>query len=150
MESHDRALAHSAHLHRSTHWLGLFLEREKYEWAPCPLVDPRLPKNTKSSFWAAVKAASVSRTRTLSETRGFMKALIATNSDHILGFTVFGIGGGEIMGAVQIAMIAGLPYTAVRDAVLTHPTCSKAWLRYFRQCPQPNSLAAIFNEGKDD
>jgi pyruvate/2-oxoglutarate dehydrogenase complex dihydrolipoamide dehydrogenase (E3) component len=62
------------------------------------------------------------RTRTLSETRGFMKALIDAKSDRILGFTVFGAGGGEIMGAVEIAMIGGMPYTALRDAVLTHPT----------------------------
>ena len=40
----------------------------------------------------------------------------------LLGLKVFGVDGGEIMGAVQIAMIAGLPYTALREAVLTHPT----------------------------
>jgi pyruvate/2-oxoglutarate dehydrogenase complex dihydrolipoamide dehydrogenase (E3) component len=62
------------------------------------------------------------RTRTLSETRGFMKALIDAHTDRILGFTVFGVDGGEIMGAVQIAMHAGLPYTALRDTVITHPT----------------------------
>ena len=66
------------------------------------------------------------RTRTLSETRGFMKALVDTTSDLILGFTMFGTGAGEIMGAVQIAMIASLPYTALRDAVLTHPTLLEA------------------------
>ncbi len=62
------------------------------------------------------------RARTLSETRGFVKALVETDSDRILGFTAFGVGAGEILAAVQIAMIAGLPYTALRDAVLTHPT----------------------------
>ena len=62
------------------------------------------------------------RARTLSETRGFVKALVEADSDRILGFTAFGVGAGEIMAAVQIAMIAGLPYTALRDAVLTHPT----------------------------
>jgi pyruvate/2-oxoglutarate dehydrogenase complex dihydrolipoamide dehydrogenase (E3) component len=62
------------------------------------------------------------RARTLSETRGFVKALVEADGDRILGFTVFGVGAGEIMSAVQIAMIAGLPYTALRDAVLTHPT----------------------------
>jgi pyruvate/2-oxoglutarate dehydrogenase complex dihydrolipoamide dehydrogenase (E3) component len=64
----------------------------------------------------------VLRARTLSETRGFLKALVAFDSDRILGFTAFAVGGGEIMSSVQIAMIAGLPYTALRDAVLTHPT----------------------------
>jgi pyruvate/2-oxoglutarate dehydrogenase complex dihydrolipoamide dehydrogenase (E3) component len=71
---------------------------------------------------AKIPMAADLRTRTLSETRGFMKALIDTESDRILGFTIFGVDGGEIMGAVQIAMIAGLPYTSLRDAVLTHPT----------------------------
>ncbi len=71
---------------------------------------------------AKIPRAGVLRTRTLSETRGFMKELIYTKRDRILGFTVFGLGAGEIMGAVQVAMLAGLPYTALREAVLTHPT----------------------------
>jgi pyruvate/2-oxoglutarate dehydrogenase complex dihydrolipoamide dehydrogenase (E3) component len=62
------------------------------------------------------------RARTLFETRGFVKALVEADSDRILGFTAFGVGAGETLAAVQIAMIAGLPYTALRDAVLTHPT----------------------------
>jgi len=64
----------------------------------------------------------VLRARTLSETRGFLKALIEAESDRILGFTAFGVGAGEIMSAVQVAILAGLPYTGLRDAVLAHPT----------------------------
>jgi pyruvate/2-oxoglutarate dehydrogenase complex dihydrolipoamide dehydrogenase (E3) component len=75
------------------------------------------------------------RTRTLSETRGFMKALIAAESDRILGFTAFGVDAGEIMGAVQIAMIAGLPYTGLRDAVLTHPTLMEGLVYLFSNVP---------------
>jgi pyruvate/2-oxoglutarate dehydrogenase complex dihydrolipoamide dehydrogenase (E3) component len=67
----------------------------------------------------------VLRARTLSETRGFMKALIDTQSDRILGFTAFGWDAGEIMATVQVAMLAGLPYTALRDAIFTHPTMSE-------------------------
>lgn len=62
------------------------------------------------------------RARALGETRGFMKALVEANGERILGFTAFGVGAGEVMAAVQVAMIAGLPYTALRDAVITHPT----------------------------
>ena len=80
---------------------------------------------------AKIPMAAVLRTRTLSETRGFMKALIDVESDRILGFTVFSVDGGEIMGAVQIAMIAGLPYTALRDAVLTHPTLLEGLVALF-------------------
>jgi pyruvate/2-oxoglutarate dehydrogenase complex dihydrolipoamide dehydrogenase (E3) component len=64
----------------------------------------------------------VLRARTLSETRGFLKALVEKDGDRILGFAGFAVDAGEIMGPVQIAMIAGLPYTALREAILTHPT----------------------------
>jgi pyruvate/2-oxoglutarate dehydrogenase complex dihydrolipoamide dehydrogenase (E3) component len=64
----------------------------------------------------------VLRARTLSETRGFLKALVEMDGDRILGFAGFAVDAGEIMGPVQMAMIAGLPYTALREAILTHPT----------------------------
>jgi pyruvate/2-oxoglutarate dehydrogenase complex dihydrolipoamide dehydrogenase (E3) component len=78
------------------------------------------------------------RARTLSETRGFVKALVEADSDRILGFTAFGVGAGEILAAVQIAMIAGLPYTALRDAVLTHPTLAEGLLALFSSAIQPH------------
>jgi pyruvate/2-oxoglutarate dehydrogenase complex dihydrolipoamide dehydrogenase (E3) component/pimeloyl-ACP methyl ester carboxylesterase len=74
---------------------------------------------------AKVPMASVLRTQTISETQGFMKALIAPEDGRILGFTMVGTEAGEVMTVVQIAMQAGLPYTALRDAVLTHPTMSE-------------------------
>jgi pyruvate/2-oxoglutarate dehydrogenase complex dihydrolipoamide dehydrogenase (E3) component len=82
------------------------------------------------------------RTRTLSETRGFMKALIDAESDRILGFTVFGVDGGEIMGAVQIAMIADLPYTALREAVFAHPTLLEGLVVLFSAVPPPQASQA--------
>jgi pyruvate/2-oxoglutarate dehydrogenase complex dihydrolipoamide dehydrogenase (E3) component len=87
---------------------------------------------------ARIPMAAVLRTRTLSETRGFMKALIDTKSDRILGFTVFGVEAGEIMAAVQVAMIAGLPYKALRDAIFTHPTMVEGLILLFANVrPQP-------------
>ena len=80
---------------------------------------------------AKIPMTAVLRTRTLSETRGFMKALIDTQSDHILGFTAFAVDAGEIMASVQIAMIAQLPYTALRDAILTHPTLPEGLVALF-------------------
>jgi pyruvate/2-oxoglutarate dehydrogenase complex dihydrolipoamide dehydrogenase (E3) component len=64
----------------------------------------------------------VLRAQTLSETRGFLKALVGVDNDLILGFTAFAVDAGEIMASVQTAMIAGLPYTALRDAIWAHPT----------------------------
>jgi len=74
---------------------------------------------------AALPMQAVLRARTLSETRGFMKALISDNSDEILGFTALGPHAGEIMAVVQTAMMGKLPYTALRDAVFTHPTMAE-------------------------
>ena len=78
---------------------------------------------------------AVMRATTLSETRGFLKALVATDEDRILGFTAFGVGAAEIMSSVQIAMIAGLPYTALRDAILTHPTLVEGLIPLFSSVP---------------
>jgi pyruvate/2-oxoglutarate dehydrogenase complex dihydrolipoamide dehydrogenase (E3) component len=75
------------------------------------------------------------RTRTLSETRGFMKVLVDTHSDRILGFTMFGVMAGEVMATVQVAMLAGMPYTALRDAVFTHPTMLEGLIPLFSAVP---------------
>ena len=64
----------------------------------------------------------VARALETDEARGMMKAIIDPKSERILGFTCLGIEGGEIAGAVQIAMMAGLPYTALRDGTFAHPT----------------------------
>jgi pyruvate/2-oxoglutarate dehydrogenase complex dihydrolipoamide dehydrogenase (E3) component len=69
--------------------------------------------------------AEVLRTRTVSEPRGFMKMLLAKESDEILGFTAFGFEASEQMAAVQTAMVGHLPYTVLRDAIFTHPTMSE-------------------------
>ena len=75
------------------------------------------------------------RASTMSETRGFLKALVEINSDRILGFTALGVGAGETMTSVQIAMGAGLPYTALRDAILTHPTLVEGLIPLFLSAP---------------
>ena len=81
------------------------------------------------------------RARTLSETRGFLKALAEVDGDRILGFTAFAVGAGEIMAAVQIAMIAGLPYRALRDAILTHPTLVEGLIKLFSSAPLVHNVA---------
>ncbi len=69
-----------------------------------------------------VPMTSVLRARTYSEPRGFLKAILDEDTDKILGFSAFGPEVGEVLGTVQMAMIADLPFTAVRDAIFTHPT----------------------------
>src|ERR1700677_442982 len=77
----------------------------------------------------------VLRARTLSETRGFLKALVEINGDHILGFTALAVEAGEIMASVQTAMMAGLPYTALRDAIWAHPTLVEGLSPLFSSAP---------------
>jgi pyruvate/2-oxoglutarate dehydrogenase complex dihydrolipoamide dehydrogenase (E3) component len=112
----------------------------------CLFTDPELARiglsekeaKTRGVAYRLLKipmADAVLRVHTLSETRGFLKALVETRGDHILGFTAFGVGAGEIMSSVQIAMIAGLPYTALGDAVLAHPTLAEGLNPLFSSVP---------------
>jgi pyruvate/2-oxoglutarate dehydrogenase complex dihydrolipoamide dehydrogenase (E3) component len=84
---------------------------------------------------AKIPMINVLRTRTLSETRGFMKALIDMGSDRILGFTAFGADAGELIAVVQVAMMAGMPYTSLRDAIFTHPTMAEGLIALFNNVP---------------
>jgi pyruvate/2-oxoglutarate dehydrogenase complex dihydrolipoamide dehydrogenase (E3) component len=74
---------------------------------------------------AKLPMQAVLRARTLSETRGFMKALVSHDNDEILGFTAVGPHAGEVLAVVQTAMMGKLPYTVLRDAVFTHPTMAE-------------------------
>ena len=78
-----------------------------------------------------IPMSSMLRARSLMETRGFLKCLVEDDSDHILGFVAFGVGAGEIMGCVQIAMLGGMPYTSLREAVLAHPTIPEGLISLF-------------------
>jgi len=90
-----------------------------------------------------IPMAAVMRATTLSETRGFLKALVEVNSDRILGLTGFGVEAGEILASVQIAMLAGLPYIALREAILTHPTLVEGLIPLFSSAPSIHKVAEM-------
>lgn len=75
---------------------------------------------------AKLPMSSVARALEVDETRGFMKAVVDADTDQILGCAILGIEGGEIASALQIAMMGKLPYTALKDAVFSHPTLSES------------------------
>ncbi len=79
---------------------------------------------------------AVMRATTMAETRGFMKALVGAQTDEILGFTSFGVGAADVMASVQIAMSAGVPYTTLRDTILTHPTLVEGLIPLFTSTPK--------------
>jgi pyruvate/2-oxoglutarate dehydrogenase complex dihydrolipoamide dehydrogenase (E3) component len=79
--------------------------------------------------------AAVLRTRTVSETRGFMKMLIAAETDEILGFTVLGVEASELIAAVQTAMVGRVPFTELRRAIYVHPTIAEGLTFLLRNPP---------------
>jgi pyruvate/2-oxoglutarate dehydrogenase complex dihydrolipoamide dehydrogenase (E3) component len=84
---------------------------------------------------AKLPMAAVLRAQTISETRGFMKALVEANGERILGFTMIGPEAGEVMTVVQTAMLAGMPCTGLRDAIIAHPTMAEALGALFSNVP---------------
>ncbi|MFP4644868.1 MAG: mercuric reductase [Spirochaetales bacterium] len=74
----------------------------------------------------AKKAMSkINRAREKAETEGVVKLLVDGDSKRILGATIFGVGGDEIIGMLALAMQSQLPYTSIQDVVLPHPTVSE-------------------------
>ena len=110
----------------------------------CMFIDPPLARVGMSEAEARAQRSDVRvaklpmkavlRTRTTSESAGFMKALVDAD-DQIVGFTMIGSEAGEVMAVVQMAMIARLPYTALRDAILTHPTMAEGLNALFGNVP---------------
>jgi pyruvate/2-oxoglutarate dehydrogenase complex dihydrolipoamide dehydrogenase (E3) component len=84
---------------------------------------------------AKLPTSAVLRTHTIDERQGFMKALVAARDDRILGFTMIGAEAGEVMPVVQMAMLAGMPYTNLRDAVIAHPTMAEGLGPLFSNVP---------------
>jgi len=74
---------------------------------------------------AKLPMRKVLRTLATGETEGFMKVLIGATDDRILGFAMIGSEAGEVMAAIQTAMLARLPYSGLRDAVFAHLTVAE-------------------------
>ena len=74
---------------------------------------------------ATIPMSKVSRAREKSETTGLIKILVDEENDRILGATVFGVGGDEVIGMLALAIHAELPYRVLQETVLPHPTVSE-------------------------
>jgi pyruvate/2-oxoglutarate dehydrogenase complex dihydrolipoamide dehydrogenase (E3) component len=62
----------------------------------------------------------------MGETQGLMKVIVDADTDQILGCAILGVHGGEVMSALQIAMMGRVPYTAIRDGIFAHPTLTES------------------------
>ena len=92
--------------------------------------------------------AMVLRPHTLSQTRGFMKALIGAD-DRVLGFTAFGAEASELMAVAQTAMLGGIPYTALRDTIWAHPTAAEGLLGLFANPPTAPAPGTVLHRKKE-
>jgi pyruvate/2-oxoglutarate dehydrogenase complex dihydrolipoamide dehydrogenase (E3) component len=59
------------------------------------------------------------------ETKGFMKVVVDAQTSRILGAAILGTGGDEAIHGLLDVMSAGIPYTALQEAVPIHPTVSE-------------------------
>jgi pyruvate/2-oxoglutarate dehydrogenase complex dihydrolipoamide dehydrogenase (E3) component len=75
---------------------------------------------------AKMPMSHVARALEVDEPRGVMKAVVDAETHQILGCAVLGIEGGEVMAMIQIAMMGGVPYTVLRDAIFAHPTLAES------------------------
>ena len=80
----------------------------------------------KSIQVAKIPMTEVARAIETDETRGFMKAVVDADTKQILGAAVLAVDGGEVMAVLEVAMMGHLPYTALRDATLSHPTLAES------------------------
>ncbi len=78
---------------------------------------------------------SVLAAQATDQRQGFMKAVVGERDDRILGFTMIGAAAGEVMAAVQTAMLAGLSYTRLADADFAHPTMAEGLSSLFSNVP---------------
>lgn len=76
-------------------------------------------------------------------TAGLMRAVVDDQTDRLLGVTVLGPQGGEVMSALQLAMMGGLTASTLRDAVLAHPTLSESINNLFMSQPERLNAAAV-------
>lgn len=114
----------------------------------CMFTDPELArfglnetdaaKQGKAVRVATMPMKRMARATEMDEPRGLMKALVDPETGKILGATVLGVDGGEVAAQLQIAMMGGMPYTALRDAMFAHPTKAEAL----------NNLFTSFRDGQ--
>jgi pyruvate/2-oxoglutarate dehydrogenase complex dihydrolipoamide dehydrogenase (E3) component len=111
-----------------------------------PLARVGLSKSEAQRRGVAVRVAkipmsSVLRTEATDETQGFMKVLVGQNDDRILGITMIGSEAGEVMAAMQTAVLAGLPYQKLRDAVISHLTMAEGFGPLLSNVPPRSAVA---------
>jgi pyruvate/2-oxoglutarate dehydrogenase complex dihydrolipoamide dehydrogenase (E3) component len=90
------------------------------------LTERQARKQGRNVKIARMPMSYVARALEVDEPRGLMKVIVDADTDQILGAAILGIEGGELIAVLQMAMMGGLPCTALQDAVFAHPTLSES------------------------
>jgi pyruvate/2-oxoglutarate dehydrogenase complex dihydrolipoamide dehydrogenase (E3) component len=88
------------------------------------MTEDQVRQSGRKAFIGKMQMARVGRARERSETQGFMKILIDAETQRILGASILGIGGDEIIHLLLDVMYADAPYTVIQRAMYIHPTVS--------------------------
>ena len=75
---------------------------------------------------AKMPMSHVARALELDESRGFMKAIVDAKTDELLGATVLGVEGGELMAVLEMAMMGKVSCKALREGIFAHPTLAES------------------------
>lgn len=75
--------------------------------------------------------SAIPRARTLGHLDGVWKAVIDRNSGLILGASLLGVEASEAIAVIQVAMLARMHYSRLRDAIISHPTIAEGFTLLF-------------------
>jgi pyruvate/2-oxoglutarate dehydrogenase complex dihydrolipoamide dehydrogenase (E3) component len=100
------------------------------------LTEGQAKESGRRILLARLPMKHVARALEVGETRGFMKAVVDAETGLILGCAILGLEGGELMAMLQLAMMGGIPYSRLRDAIFAHPTLAESLNTLFA-APEP-------------
>ncbi len=82
-------------------------------------------KSGKRVLKAVRPMSTISRAKEMGQTKGFAKLLVDADTDLILGASILGVGGDEIINMFATIMHSNIPCAYYRKVVLVHPTVSE-------------------------
>ena len=89
------------------------------------MTEAEVRKSGRNALIATRAMTQVARAVEKGETQGFMKLLVDAESKQILGASILGVGGDEVIHSILTLMYAKAPYTVMQRAMFIHPTISE-------------------------
>jgi pyruvate/2-oxoglutarate dehydrogenase complex dihydrolipoamide dehydrogenase (E3) component len=89
------------------------------------MTEGQVRQSGRPALVATMAMQDVARAREKGETRGFMKVLVDAQTKQILGASLLGTAGDEVIHCIIDVMYAKAPYTLLQRAMHVHPTVSE-------------------------